>query len=164
MRATPSCCVIKSHADLADVLAHRFTQIYTEYYYFFCVFCVHWLHSFKSLREKVLSSLSVLSSIKLKQNKSCCSCLSCFLSHADLADVLAHRFTQIYTEYYYFFCVFCVFRVLFSRRLLRALRLPFGLPFGREHFVVEQMKQIKKSFQICDNLCAITSQAAFCRP
>ena len=27
-------------------------------------------------------------------------------------------------------------------RLLRALRLPFGLPFGREHFVVEQIEQI----------------------
>ena len=31
---------------------------------------------------------------------------------------------------------------LVSRRLLRALRLPFGLPFGREHFVVKQMEQM----------------------
>ena len=52
--------------------------------------------------------------------------------------------TQIYTDLEGFFicliCLICV-RLLLSgcvsaHRLLRALRWPFGLPFGREHFVV----------------------------
>ena len=32
-----------------------------------------------------------------------------------------------------------------AHRLLRALRLPFGLPFGREHFVVYTDYHRKKS-------------------
>ena len=151
------CAFLTQIEQIEQINSHTEYTEYTEYYYFFCVFCVF---SVKVPLRGTCSpaccdqaartfgplawSLDKMRTLGNPNKFGFLSLNRIFRTKSGLRPTTASSTQNIIPNtgfcrcpiIFYFFSVFCVFRVLFSRRLLRALRWPFGLPFGREHFVV----------------------------